>query len=160
MCERVWRKFMLCAFKRVLQLDLVTDSWLASHQSATHVKHARSWKVTTVGELHDEKYSLARQLARDSSHSQDWVTRMPCYAEKWLFIFLIYSTINTLIPTKCWELLERNSRENQDWLIHNLRHLILQIPLLSTSPLTYPWEVHMPNPYLIIPILVKRYFGG
>ena len=43
------------------------------------------------------------------------------------------------------EFWERNPRENQDWLIHNLRHLILQIPLLSPSPLTYPWEVHLPK---------------
>ena len=66
-CERMWRKFKLCAFKRVLQLDLATDSWLASRQSATRVKHARSWRVTIVGELQDEKYSLAKQLARDSN---------------------------------------------------------------------------------------------
>ena len=71
---------------------------------------------------------------------------MPCLDENWLFTFLTYTTINTLIPTKCRELLERilreKPREKQDLLIHNLCHLILQIPLLSLFPLTYPWKVH------------------
>ena len=51
---------------------------------------------------------------------------MPYFAEKWLFTFLTYPTINTLIPTKCRELLERNYRETQDWLNHNLIPLILK----------------------------------
>ena len=36
------------------------------------------------------------------------------------------------------EFWERNPREKQDWLIHNLYILILQIPLLSPSPLLHP----------------------
>ena len=40
------------------------------------------------------------------------------------------------------EFWEREPREKQDWLIHNFFHLILQIPLLSLFPLTYPWKVH------------------
>ena len=69
MCERMWRKLKLCAFKEVSRLDLTTDSRLASRQSATRVKHVGSWRVTTAGALQDIKYSLAKQLARDS-HSQ------------------------------------------------------------------------------------------
>ena len=38
--------------------------------------------------------------------SREWVTRTPCIIEKWLFTFLMYPTINTLIPIKCRELLE------------------------------------------------------
>ena len=95
-------------------------------------------------------YSLAKQLARNSFHLRGWVARMPCLDENRLFTFLTYTTINTLIPTKCRELLERiqrefwerNPREKQNWLIHNLCHSIFQIPLLSPSPLTYPWESH------------------
>ena len=36
------------------------------------------------------------------------------------------------------EFWERNPREKQDWLIHNLHLLILQIPLLSPSSLLHP----------------------
>ena len=55
------------------------------------------------------------------------------------------------------EFWERNHREKQDWLIHNLIHLILQIPLLSPSPLSYPWEDHKPNPYLTKFKVVRRF---
>ena len=72
-----------------------------------------------------------------------------------------YSTINTLIPMKCRELLERilreKPREKQDWFIHNLIHLILQIPLLSPSPLSYLWEDYKPNPYLTKFRIVRRF---
>ena len=37
---------------------------------------------------------------------------------------------------------EKNPREKQDWLIHNLHIETLQIPLLSSSLLLHPWEVH------------------
>ena len=40
---------------------------------------------------------------------------------------------------------ERNPRENQDWLIHNLYIETFQIPLLLSSPLLYHWEVHYQN---------------
>ena len=43
--------------------------------------------------------------------SSEWVTRIHCFAEKWFFTFLTYPIINTLIPTKCRELLERILRE-------------------------------------------------
>ena len=36
---------------------------------------------------------------------------MPCYAKKWFFTFLTYSTINTLISTKCRKFSERILRE-------------------------------------------------
>ena len=56
------------------------------------------------------------------------------------------------------EFWERNRREKQDWLIHNLYIVTLQIPQLSSSPLLHPWEVHYPNPFIIIPISVRRSF--
>ena len=94
-----------------IQRSLVTDSQLASHQSGTRVKHVGNWRVTTARALQEKMYSLARQLAHDSFHSRDWVTRMLCVAKKWPFTFLLYTTINTLIPTKCKELSKRILRE-------------------------------------------------
>ena len=51
------------------------------------------------------------------------------------------------------EFWERNPREKQDWFIHNVHIETLQIPLLSSSSLINPWEVHYqylfsPYPYL------------
>ena len=71
---------------------------------------------------------------------------------------ILYPTINTLIPMKCRKLLERilrgNPKEQQDWFII-LMHLILQIPLLSASPFSYPWEDLKPNPYHTMPISMR-----
>ena len=125
----------------------------------------KSWQLEhyrTKSTVWPDSY-LATQTC-NSSHLWDWVARMPCFAKKCIFTFLTYPTINTLIPTKCKEFSRENflrdPRENQDWLIHNLRHLILQISPLSLSPLTYPWKVYLPNPYLTIPISMRRYFGA
>ena len=146
MCVRRAKNSSVWAFKGFSWLDLASNSQLVTHQIATRVKHARSWRVTTAGALQDKKYSLTWQLTRNSSQSREWVARMPCFAKKWFFTFIMYPTIYTLILTKCRELpkgiLRENPKENQDWLIHNLRLLILRIPLLSPFPLTYPWEVH------------------
>ena len=40
------------------------------------------------------------------------------------------------------EFWKRNSREKQDWLIHNLYIVTLKIPQFSPFPLLHPWEVH------------------
>ena len=48
---------------------------------------------------------------------------------------------------------EKNPREKQDWLIHNLHIKTLQIPLLSSSPLLHPWEVYYQNLFLPYPHL-------
>ena len=49
------------------------------------------------------------ELATCPSH--EWVARTPRFAEKWLFTFLTYPIINTLIPTKCRELPKRILRD-------------------------------------------------
>ena len=51
------------------------------------------------------------------------------------------------------EFWERNSKEKQDWLIHNLHIETLQIPLLSASSLLNPWEAHYQNLYSPYPYL-------
>ena len=40
---------------------------------------------------------------------------------------------------------ERNPKEKQDWLIHNLHTETFQSPLFSSSPLLHSWEVHYQN---------------
>ena len=52
---------------------------------------------------------------------------------------------------------ERNPREKQEWLIYNLHIETLQIPLLSSSPLLHPWEVHYQNLFSPYPHLWEGY---
>ena len=149
------------------RLDLASDSQLATHQNATCVKHAGSWRVMTAGALQDKNYSLARQLSHDSnllliplvklSHQNALFCKKMTFHIPHLSYYKYSYTHEMLRASR--ENFERNLRENQDWLIHNLRHLILQIPLLSPSLLTYPWKVHLSNPYLTTLILVRRYLG-
>ena len=154
----------VCAFKSILVTGarewLTTDDSPKCHmcEACRKLKGHDSW--STAGQKGQSDQLVTSWLELATCPSREWVTKTPCFAEKWLFTFLTYPTINTLIPTKCRELPERILREKQDWLIHNLRHLILQIPLLSPSPLSYPWDDTYPNPYLTIPILVRRLFGA
>ena len=115
MCERVWRKLKICAIKEVLWLDLATDSQLASRQSGTRVKHAGNWRVQQLVHYRTKctvwPSSLLATQTHDSFHLRDWVARMPCLDENWLFTFLTYTTINTLIPMKCREVPEGIWRE-------------------------------------------------
>ena len=164
-CERVWRNLKKCA----IQGSFVTGSrdWFATGKwPEWHTCEAcrGSWRVMLARALQDKTSTLARQLAHDPNSRLVPVARScrqnALFGCNWLFAFLIHPTINTLIPMKCRELPERNHREKQDWLIQNLRLLILQIPLLSSSPLTYPREVHLAKSFLIIPIPVRRYFDA
>ena len=106
-CERVWRIQVCEHSKRFLRL--------ATCQNATCVKHARSWRVTTAGALQNKKGQsglvVISWLKLATHSSSEWVTRTPYFAKKYLFIFLTYPTINTLIPMKCKELSKRILRE-------------------------------------------------
>ena len=59
---------------------------------------------------------------------------------------------------------ERNPREKQDWLIHNLHIETLQIPLLSSFTLILSIVTSLgallPKPFLTIPTYVRRPFGA
>ena len=93
----------------------------------------------------------------DLSQSWERVTRTPCFLEKWLFTFLTYPTINTLIPTKCWELPERILRENPQKttrLIHSQSYtfdssnfstltLSIDIPLRGVLTKSLPHHIHI-----------------
>ena len=111
-CERVWRIDQVYAIKSLLATG--TRDWLASGdslESNTRVKHAESWRATIARSLQDKKYSLAILLFGD------WNSRFvpvasdlpkPFVLQKNYFSHsFTYPTINTIIPMKCTELLER-----------------------------------------------------
>ena len=114
-CERVWRIQVCEHLEWFLQQDLTSDSQLVTRQSVTRVKHVGNWRVKTAGSLQDKKYSLTILLFGDwnlrlipvVSHSPK---HHVLYKNDFSHSFL-YPTINTLIPTKVKELLERILRE-------------------------------------------------
>ena len=82
------------------------------HKVATRSSH----------ELKSPNHSVCYKT--DSSHSIHTLLYIPLYPQNLKSFQRIF-----------WE---RNPREKQNWLIHNLHLLILQIPLLSPSPLLHP----------------------
>ena len=135
---------------RDLQVAKVTHMWsIQGVERSRQLLHYRN-----------KMYSLVRHLARNSFQSRGWVARMPYLDETLLFTFLTYTIINTLIPTKCRELLERILRE-KFWRKTRLTHpksssfdspnsstftLSINISLRGTfcqilnSPYPYLWE--------------------
>ena len=112
--------------------------------------------------LQDKSLRLARPLARDLNSRLSPIARpsrqTTLFRKNWLFEFLSHPTIyRPLYPRNIKsfqrEFWERNSREKQDWFIHNLHIETLQIPLLSSSPLLHPWEVHYHNLFSPYPYL-------
>ena len=98
--------------------------------------------------------------------SISWQSRFPLFALRHFFLLdrglrldmkwagvprsfgptLLYPWNVESFQREFWEI---NPRKQQDWFIYNLILLILQIPLLPPSPLSYPWEDLKSNSYLI-----------
>ena len=138
-------------------------------KSGTCVEHAEelnshaNW--STIGQKVQTSHSISLQLELATQSSCE--AKSPIYSvlEKLTlcipfspqYKYLLYPRNVESFQREFWE---RNPREKQDWLIHNLYIVTLQIPQLSSSPLLHPWEVYYPNPFIIIPISVRRSFGA
>ena len=145
---------------RNLRLGLTGDSRLQAARCSTRAKHARRWTVMLAGALQDKTEQLAIWLSRDWISQLSQVARSsrkpPLFCKSWLFTFLSYSSINTPFTHKC----KRASKENfkretlkknkiDSPIIFTLEYL--QIPQLSSSPLSNPWEAFYQtlfSPYL------------
>ena len=146
--------FKIVQRSRDSRLDLSSGSRLQAAKCWTRAKHARSWSVMPVGALQDKKYKLVVQLPHG------WNSRLSQAASPSRQPALFWKNLTLRIPFSLQykyplyprnvesfqrEYWERNPREKQDWLIHNLHIETFQIPLLSSSPLLHPWEVHYQN---------------
>ena len=150
------------------RLVLAGGSRLQAARRNTRAKCARRWTVMLAGALQDKTGQLAIRL------SHDWISRLgqvamssrepPLFCKTWRFTFLSHSSINTPYTHK-WK---RTSRENFERetlkknkidspTIYTLESL--QIPQLSSSPLSNPWEVFYQNLVLTIFITVRGLFG-
>ena len=147
-CERVWRKAQECA----PQQGLATGShgWQVA-KAGTCVKHAKELKshanCFTTGKKSQASQAVSSWLKLATQSSRE--VKSPDHSVWEKLTFRIPNTLQYKYPLYPYilesfqrEFWERNPREKQDWLIHNLHPLILQIPLPSPSPLLHPWKVH------------------
>ena len=136
------RRVNIAVFSRVWRIDsrVVTRQKCHTCEACRKLKGQYSW--ITVGQKVQSGHSVSWRLELATYLSRESLTKATCFVEK--MSFYIPSHTLLYIPMKCRKLQrefwEKNSREQQDWFIHNLICLTLQIPLLSPAPLTYPWE--------------------
>ena len=136
------------------RLDLAGGSRLASHQklhmcqTCQKMKRHASWSTTGQKVQTDHsvtsRLELATQSSRESKPPANYVLKsltlhIPFPPQ---YKYPLYPRNVESFQREYWE---RNPREKQDWLIHNLHIETFQIPLLSSSPLLHPWEVHYQN---------------
>ena len=150
------------------RLDLTGDSRLQAARCSTRAKHARRWTVMLAGALQDKIGQLAIRLSRDLVSRLSQVTRPsrepPLFCKSWRFTFSSHPSINTLFTHK-WkkasrenferEILKKNKIDSPT--IYTLESL--QIPQLSSSPLSNLWEAFYQNLVLTIFITVRGLFG-
>ena len=141
--DSVWKSVKKCSR---LCSEVETRSWQAARR-CTQVKHTeklnRHASYSSTGQKVQTGHLVSSRLglATQSSHQSTLLWK------NWLFAFLSHSNINTpysheILRAFKREFWERNPREKQDWLIHNLYIVTLQILQLSPSPLLHSWEVH------------------
>ena len=145
-------------------LDLASGSGLASRQklhtcqACQKLKRHASWSIIRQKVQTDRsitsRLELATQSSRESKPPASSVLKnltlhipfSPQYKDP------LYPRNVESFQREYWE---RNPREKQDWLIYNLHIETLQIPLLSSSLLLNPWEVHYQNLFSRYPYLWK-----
>ena len=136
--SRVWKKRWLATGPR---------NWLTSGDSpefVTHVEHAGSWRVKTTRSLQDKKYSLAilltgywnSQLVPVASDSLHPILQKNDFSHSFS-----YPTINTLIPTKCKEFLERILREKSQRTIRLIHPQSYTFDSSNSSTLTFSIDI-------------------
>ena len=139
-CERVWLIQVCVQLRAFSWLELASDLRLMTRQSAICVKHAESWRVMIAGSLQDKKYSLAFLLVGDWN---SWLIPVTSHSPKPLVLLkndflhsFSYPTINTLIPTKCWEFPERILREKPQRTTRLIHSQSYTFDSLNSSTLT------------------------
>ena len=114
MCERVWRFDRVWTFKSILATDLrvVTRQKFHTCEAYRKLKGRDSW-ITTGKKVQSDHSVIWRPVM---SHSRlipvtSHLTKQPVLQKNDFSHSFSYPTINTLIPTKCRELLERILRD-------------------------------------------------
>ena len=125
-------------------------------QACQKLKRHASWSTTgqkvQIGRSVTSWLELTTQSSRESKLPTSFVLKdltllIPFSLQ---YKYPLYPRNVESFQREYWE---RNPREKQGWLIHNLHIKTLQMPLLSSFPLLHPWEVHFqklfsPYPHL------------
>ena len=146
--------------------DSRLDSWVTRDwqdaKVGTRTEHAGKLKshasccITRQKSQAGQAISLQLELATQPNHevkSPDhpvWkklTVHIPSHSTIYIPLYPRYSES---FQREFWE---RNPREKQYWFIHNFHIETLQIPLLFSSPLSNPWEVHYQNLFSPYPYL-------
>ena len=136
--------------KRDSRLELAGGSRLVSYQMMHTSEACREDEKSCHLEHYMKKSPvwqfclLVTQLSREAKSLASYVLknltfRIPFSLQ---YKYPLYSRNVKSFQREYWD---RNPREKQDWLIHNLYIKTLQILLLSPSPLLYSWKVHYQN---------------
>ena len=122
-CSRLFKETGTCGWISWVARGYKPPEW------CTRAKHARSWRVAPAIALQDKSLRLARPFARGLNSQLNPVARLShqntLFGKNRLFTFLltllyIYSYTHDLEGASRENFWERNPREKQDWLIHNL----------------------------------------
>ena len=142
---------------------------LQATRRCTRVKHVeklnRHASYSTTGQKVQTGHAVSSQLGLTTQSSHEAKSPVHSIMEKLTlhipfslqYKYPLYPRNIESFQREFWK---RNPREKQDWLIHNLYIMTLQIPQLSPSLLLHPWKVLWPNPFLTLPISVRRLFGA
>ena len=145
--ERMWRNVQDSAKKQGLTtrfrkwLTATSHQMMNTCQACQKLKHHVSWSTTRQKVQTDRsvisRLELVTQSSRESkspasSILKNLTLRIPFSLQ---YKYPLYPRNVESFQREYWE---RNPREKQDWLIHNLHIETLQIPLLSSSPLLHP----------------------
>ena len=128
-----------------------------------------SWRVMPAVALQDKSPKLARPFAQNLNSRLNLVARSSCqntlFRKNWLFTFLltllyIYPYTHALDRASRENFWERNPREKQDWLIHNL--YLRDSSNSSTLFLSIVKSLRglLPKPFLTISISMRGQFGA
>ena len=166
MCERVWRIAQVCAKKQGLAAGF--RGWLAtaSHQIEAHMRSMLEAKASCqlfttgqksqAGQTVCSRLELATQPNRKVKSPEHPVWQnMTLHIPSHPTIYIpLYPRFKESFQREFWEI---NPRENKIDSFTIFTWETLQIPLLSSSPLSNSWEVHYQNIFSPYPSLWKGY---
>ena len=143
------------------RLDFVGGSRLQAARLKHTCQACQKLKYHTSCSLQDKSPRLARPFARGLNSRLNPVARLSrqntLFGKTWRFTFLLTLLYIPLYPrfrgSFQREFWERNPRENKIDSSTIFTQETLQIPLLSSSPLSNPWETFYQNLFSPYPFL-------
>ena len=162
MCERVWRIAQVCAKKQGLAAGFRRWLAVASRQIEVHVpsipKAKASHQLFTTRQKFQasqavcSRFELTTQPSREVKPPEHPVWKnMTFHIPSHPTIYKpLYPRFRESFQREFWE---RNPREKKINSSTIFTQETLQIPLLSSSPLSNPWETHYQNFFSLYPFL-------